>query len=336
MTLGQTVPVPSLLRRDPFRALAGVTCALALVAGACGDDEATDDSTTTTARSEEAGSGSTDVSVPPECNEPSSPEESAVIERGEPDMPEDVPAPGETVDTETGTGTAAAAGDQVTMHYVVFDAADGSTLESTWSSGSPRDIALAQAPPPIADGLVGMQPGGRRVYTVAAADLEQYGLPEGIESGDTIVFVVDLVSASAGDASGGVPDEAAVAEAQQRGKPEAAIPDDLPTELVITDDVVGTGATVCPGDTVTAFYVGRGAETGEVFDQSSWDGDTPTTFPLDGVIQGWTQGLVGMKVGGRRTLVIPGDLAYGEDPREGSGIEPNETLVFTIDLVGVS
>jgi FKBP-type peptidyl-prolyl cis-trans isomerase len=62
----------------------------------------------------------------------------------------------------------------------------------------------------------------------------------------------------------------------------------------------------------------------------------PISFPLDGVIRGWSEGLVGMKVGGRRTLVIPGDMAYGANPPPGAGIAPNETLVFTVDLVDVS
>ena len=63
--------------------------------------------------------------------------------------------------------------------------------------------------------------------------------------------------------------------------------------------------------------------------------DETVSFSLDGVIPGWTEGLVGMKVGGRRELIIPGALAYGDQPPEGSGIEPNETLVFVIDILGI-
>ena len=65
------------------------------------------------------------------------------------------------------------------------------------------------------------------------------------------------------------------------------------------------------------------------------DRGQPTQFPLDGVIPGWGEGLVGMKVGGRRTLVIPGNLAYGNSPPPSSGIQPNETLVFVVDLVSI-
>jgi peptidylprolyl isomerase len=102
--------------------------------------------------------------------------------------------------------------------------------------------------------------------------------------------------------------------------------------LIWIDDVIGEGDVVCPGDSVLAHYTGIQASDGEEFD-SSWERGEPIEFGLDGVIKGWTDGLVGMKVGGRRTLVIPADQAYGE---EASGGGPSGVLVFTIDLVGVS
>lgn len=123
-------------------------------------------------------------------------------------------------------------------------------------------------------------------------------------------------------------------EIEARGKPQLGATDAV-LELVITDDVVGTGDEVTPGATVTAHYVGVSASSGAQFD-ASWDRGAPISFPLDGVIRGWSEGLVGMKVGGRRTLVIPGDRAYGANPPPGAGIAPNETLVFTVDLVDVS
>ncbi|UDY36268.1 FKBP-type peptidyl-prolyl cis-trans isomerase [Dermatobacter hominis] len=123
-------------------------------------------------------------------------------------------------------------------------------------------------------------------------------------------------------------------EIEARGKPQLGATDAV-TELVITDEVEGSGDEVTPGATVTAHYVGVSASTGSQFD-ASWDRGAPISFPLDGVIRGWSEGLVGMKVGGRRTLVIPGDMAYGANPPPGAGIAPNETLVFTVDLVDVS
>ncbi len=107
-----------------------------------------------------------------------------------------------------------------------------------------------------------------------------------------------------------------------------------PEELVIRDLVVGTGAEAVPGGTVTAHYVGVSLNSGEVFD-ASWGRGRALQFPLGRVIEGWQDGIPGMRVGGRRVLVIPGDLAYGPFPPPGAGIGPNETLVFIVDLVSV-
>jgi peptidylprolyl isomerase len=123
-------------------------------------------------------------------------------------------------------------------------------------------------------------------------------------------------------------------EIEARGKPQLSATDPV-IELVVTDEVEGSGDEVTTGATVTAHYVGVSASSGAQFD-ASWDRGAPISFPLDGVIQGWSKGLLGMKVGGRRTLVIPGDMAYGANPPPGAGIAPNETLVFTVDLVDVS
>jgi len=109
-------------------------------------------------------------------------------------------------------------------------------------------------------------------------------------------------------------------------------PGDPVTQLQVTDLVVGTGDALAAGAMMTADYVGYGAATGQMFD-ASWVRGEPATFPLAGVILGWQEGLVGMQVGGRRLLVIPAELGYGDNPPPGSGIEPGETLIFVVDLV---
>ncbi|MFC4377258.1 FKBP-type peptidyl-prolyl cis-trans isomerase [Nocardia halotolerans] len=103
-----------------------------------------------------------------------------------------------------------------------------------------------------------------------------------------------------------------------------------PTELVIKDIVEGEGAEAVPGGTVEVHYVGVEFETGEQFD-SSWDRGESITFPLRGLIEGWQEGIPGMKVGGRRQLIIPPELAYGP-AGSGHGLS-GKTLVFVIDLL---
>ena len=109
-----------------------------------------------------------------------------------------------------------------------------------------------------------------------------------------------------------------------------------PTELVVEDITVGDGAPASAGNTVDVHYVGVAHSSGEEFD-SSWKRNAPFRFPLGGgrVIAGWDQGVAGMKVGGRRRLVIPPHLAYG-DRGAGGVIRPGETLIFVVDLLGVS
>ena len=108
-----------------------------------------------------------------------------------------------------------------------------------------------------------------------------------------------------------------------------------PTELVIDDQVIGDGAEAIAGSEIAAHYVGVSHATGEQFD-ASWDRGSPLEFRLGTgrVIQGWDDGIVGMRVGGRRRLTIPPHLAYG-DRGAGSAIKPGETLVFVVDLVSV-
>jgi peptidylprolyl isomerase len=119
-------------------------------------------------------------------------------------------------------------------------------------------------------------------------------------------------------------------------KPEVTIPDSPPpAELVIDDIPVGDGDEAKPGDFVEVHYVGVSYSNGKQFD-ASWDRDEALEFRLGAgqVISGWDRGVAGMKVGGRRRLTIPPDLAYG---RQGAGgvIGPDETLVFVVDLVWV-
>ena len=102
-----------------------------------------------------------------------------------------------------------------------------------------------------------------------------------------------------------------------------------PNELVIDDIVEGSGSAAAAGDTVEVHYVGVDFSTGEQFD-ASWDRGESIVFPLSGLIAGWQEGIPGMKVGGRRQLVIPPELAYG--PAGSGPIPPNAALRFDVTL----
>jgi peptidylprolyl isomerase len=119
-------------------------------------------------------------------------------------------------------------------------------------------------------------------------------------------------------------------------KPEIEFPgDEPPTDLVITDVSEGDGAEATSGSTVSVHYVGVAHSTGEEFD-ASYNRGTPLQFRLGigQVIEGWDRGVEGMKVGGRRQLVIPPHLGYG-DRGAGGVIKPGETLIFVVDLLDV-
>lgn len=120
------------------------------------------------------------------------------------------------------------------------------------------------------------------------------------------------------------------------GKPlENFTPIETVTELQTEDTKVGEGVEVKASDTVTVEYTGAVAATGKIF-ESSKDSGQPVTFGLDGVIEGWKQGIPGMKEGGSRRLIIPAELAYGPNPPQGSSIPANAALVFDVTLVKVN
>ncbi|MDX1620608.1 MAG: FKBP-type peptidyl-prolyl cis-trans isomerase [Nitriliruptorales bacterium] len=146
---------------------------------------------------------------------------------------------------------------------------------------------------------------------------------------------VVLTGCSGDDAPGDTPASPTATE-NVTAKPEFEIPDEQPPDALQVETLAeGEGDVAEPGDTVTVHYVGKSWSTGEQFD-ASWDREQPFVFELGAgnVIPGWEQGIEGMTVGERRMLVIPPDLAYGEQGVPGA-IEPGETLVFVVDLLDV-
>jgi peptidylprolyl isomerase len=159
----------------------------------------------------------------------------------------------------------------------------------------------------------------------------------------TIALCLTLAATGCGDgdSSTGSTEASSPTTADSSGsgaesRPRVAVPEGPPPKrLQVKDLEAGDGAEAKTGDEVTVQYVGVNYESGKEFD-ASWDRGEPFTFPLGAgeVIPGWDKGVQGMRVGGRRELIIPPNLGYGAQGAP-PAIPPNETLIFVIDLVGV-
>lgn len=251
-----------------------------------------------------------------------------------------VPAVQRTVVIE-GDGLELQDGALAQIHFSIYNGETGTLLDST---GYDTD-GLFQAT--VSDGALisGLVKtlrcstvGSRVVGVVPAADAfgdtgnEQLG----VEPGQPVVFVVDVVSVLPtqveGDATP-LPDGFPAVDWADDGQPTVTIPDaDPPTDLQVATVITGDGAVVAAGDSVTVQYQGVNWTGGKVFDQS-W-GRGPTSFTTDGVIAGFGAALVGQTVGSRVVAIIPPDQGYGPmGGNSGAGIAEDDTLVFVIDIL---
>ena len=228
-------------------------------------------------------------------------------------------------DIVTGSGDLVGIGDFLIMQYVGVSYSTGLQFDASWDRGEPFgfELGLGNVIAGWDEGIVGMAPGGRRLLTIPPdmAYGESGSGSGSIGPNETLLFVVDLLAAVPVDLE----------------KPVVSIPNEPAAELDVLDIVEGAGREVEVGDVVYVHYVGHSQSNGAQFD-ASWDRGRPEFIGFiigqGNVIDGWEEGLIGMKVGGRRELIIPPDLAYGEDGAGGGIIAPNETLVFVVDLLG--
>ncbi|MGI5121530.1 FKBP-type peptidyl-prolyl cis-trans isomerase [Marinactinospora thermotolerans] len=211
-------------------------------------------------------------------------------------------------------------------------------VQSTYETGAPMLLQLGQMTEELTADLIDQPVGSRVVYVFPPSD-PTTGQPS--EEGTTSVSVLDIrgrygkgdvvPGEQTTDGGGDLPTAADAG----RAMPDITIPDaDPPKELETVELVEGEGPEVESGQQLVVQYTGVTWNDGEVFD-STWTRDgTPATFAIGvgQVIQGWDEGLVGQKVGSRVMLVIPEDLAYGENA-EASG-SPAGTLVFVVDILG--
>ncbi|MET4135782.1 FKBP-type peptidyl-prolyl cis-trans isomerase [Pseudarthrobacter sp. PvP090] len=251
------------------------------------------------------------------------------------DKPLEVTEPTVKVVTEGG-GDRVKANQIASISIVALSGTDGSTLEDTFP-GDPEELELTDdlknESPVIYNAFVGAKIGSHLALAVPGA-----AAAEGTEAQPTQLLVVKVLSAKDAPKVLDKPEGESVTppaglptvKDNEKGIPEISVEGvAAPTALVSQDLIKGTGPEVKETDTLTVNYVGVALEGGKVFD-SSFDRGEKATFPLTGVIKGWTQGLTGKTVGSRVLLVIPKDLAYGD---EGEG-DTKGDLVFVVDILG--
>lgn len=237
-----------------------------------------------------------------------------------------------------GDGAQAVYGDTVVVDFTLYDGTTGESATSTgYVDGQRAQFLLNEAAfiPGLVKTIECSTVGSRVVGVAPAAEaFGQSGSPElGIGAGDTVVFVVDVVSVADKLVPAAWTDDVPEVTRDDAGMPTVTLPDtDAPTELLEAVLAAGDGATVVAGDSVTVDYQGTSWTTGEIFDQSF--GKAPATFGTTQVVPGFGAALVGQKVGATVLVVMPPELAYGPDPdaHELGG----QTLVFLIDILGVN
>jgi FKBP-type peptidyl-prolyl cis-trans isomerase len=233
--------------------------------------------------------------------------------------------------------------DEVTFDYVLYNGTTGEKLDSTYADGHPASFVANETIylpgliktlmcSAVGDRVTGVVPPGEAFKANGSQHLA-------VGPGESLVFVVDVISISSGTANGepqapveGMP----TVTLAENGAPTITIPDtEPPAELQIAVLKKGDGAVVGDGDAVRVHYTGMNWNTQVVFD-SSWERG-PATFATNQVVSGFGQALVGQTVGSQVLVVIPPELGYGPSGgNPNAGIGPDDTIVFVIDILGTT
>ncbi|MCX4702125.1 FKBP-type peptidyl-prolyl cis-trans isomerase [Streptomyces sp. NBC_01352] len=324
--------------------LIAVPTGLVALAG-CGDDESGSSGASDTASPSPSGS----ASVPaPKIVDGPLPAITAGTKFGEkPTVAKGSGDPSKDLAVKTviaGSGTTVAENDYIQANYLgqIWDTAK--VFDNSYDRKTPLLIQLASGS--IIDGwrygLTGKKTGSRVQLAVPPTwGYGKQGYAEGgIKGTDTLVFVVDLVesfnaksSAKGTDVAQDNVDLPKVGTNTDGKAPSVEVPKSAaPTKLVANYVIEGDGDEVAAENTVLVQYKGVLWDTGKEFD-STYGRKALTSFSLQQVVKGWSQGLTGKKVGSRVLIVVPPDLGYGDSPPAGSEIKKDSTLVFTVDIL---
>ncbi|MEU0753028.1 FKBP-type peptidyl-prolyl cis-trans isomerase [Streptomyces albogriseolus] len=243
-----------------------------------------------------------------------------------------------------GGGRTIAENDFIVAHYLGQVWSTAKVFDNSYDRKEPLAIQLAQGT--IIDGwrygLVGKKTGSRVQMAVPPTwgYGEQGNAQAGIKGTDTLVFVVDVQdtfnaksSAKGTDVAQDNIDLPKVGTNTDGKAPSIEVPDaQAPKKLVANYVIEGDGEKVGAEDSVLVQYKGVLWDGGKEFDSTYGRGQL-TSFSLQQVVKGWAQGLTGKKVGSRVLIVIPPELGYGDNPPQGSGIQKDSTLVFSVDIL---
>jgi peptidylprolyl isomerase len=243
-----------------------------------------------------------------------------------------------------GKGAKLSRTNSIMFSYALFDAKDGRQIETSFGKGTvPLDLSSTNLMKGLSKGLPGQQVGSRLLVAIPPADA--FGATGNTQAGvgptDTIVFLIDVVSASTP-----LPTATGVAVPLKAGLPTAIVDGAkaaiitvpktaAPTKLVVQPLIKGSGAVVRSGQTIKVNYTGVLWKDGKKFDASG-DHGAPVDIQIGAgkVIPGWDKGLVGQTVGSRILLVVPPADGYGA--KGSPPIGPKDTMVFVVDILGAT
>ena len=299
------------MRRTNVSAAGLLSVALMILAG-CGDGEP------------DGTEGTGDLSLSPATT--TVPGSTTTLAKPRVSIPEAIPTELEITDIETGTGPKAGDGDRLVVHYVGVRSEDGTEFDNSYEAGQPLPVTLGAGDVIEGwdQGLVGIQAGGVRQLDIPAElAYEDQGSGEVIKPGDAISFVIEALAVIPPTTPEDAPDPSELDIESSTGA----------TEVTTTDAVVGRGPEIEEGQTLELHLIALRGDDLQQLD-STWAGQpAQLQYTRSGTtLAGLYEGLDGMRVGGRRVIVVPADKAFGPEGNSQISLPPDTDLILIVDL----